>query len=391
LEVARLSRGESSVNLANLTDGLRTEREQGITIDVAYRYFATPKRRFIVADTPGHIQYTRNMVTGASTATLALILVDARKGVIEQTRRHAYIASLLGIPHLVICVNKMDLVNFSRDGYEKIRQDFTVFSTRLRIKHITFVPLSGLHGDNVVERSGNMPWYEGEPLLTFLEGVHIASDWNLQDARFPVQWVIRPEASEHQDFRAYAGQIASGVFKIGDRVIVLPSGRTSRIKDILLLHRSMRLAHAPMSVSLLLEDEIDVGRGDILVPVSNLPYMSQETEAMLCWMHEVPLQIGKRYLVKHTTNSTKGVITDLHYRVNIDTLEEEKVQCLGLNEIGKISLKTAMSLVYDEYYRNRRLGGFIVIDEGTHATVGAGMLLEPKKVPPLPEYMDYAI
>ncbi|MGH9961075.1 MAG: elongation factor 1-alpha C-terminal domain-related protein, partial [Pyrinomonadaceae bacterium] len=284
-----------------------------------------------------------------------------------------------------------DLVDFSQDAYEKIRQDFTIFSTRLRIKHITFVPLSGLHGDNVVKRSENMPWYQGEPLLTFLEGVHIASDWNLQDGRFPVQWVIRPQASEKQDFRAYAGQIASGVFRIGDRVIVLPSGRTSKIKDILLLHQPMKVAHASMSISLLLEDEIDVARGDMIVPVINLPYISKEAEAMLCWMHEVPLHIGKKYLVKHTTNSTKGIITDLHYRVKIDSLEEEKAPSLGLNEIGKVSLRTAMSLVYDEYYRNRRLGGFIVIDETTHATVGAGMLLEPTKGPPLPEYTDYAI
>jgi sulfate adenylyltransferase large subunit len=253
LERTREQRGEASVNLANLTDGLRAEREQGITIDVAYRYFATPKRRFIVADTPGHIQYTRNMVTGASTASLALVLVDARKGVIEQTRRHSYIASLLGIPHLVLCVNKMDLVGFSDEVYEEIRQEFTLFSTRLRIKHISFIPMSGLLGDNVVERSTQMPWYQGEPLLSFLEDVHIASDWNLQDSRFPVQWVVRPQDGAYRDFRAYAGQIASGVFRVGDRVLVLPSGRSSKIKDIVLMDQSMKIAHAPMSVSCFLK------------------------------------------------------------------------------------------------------------------------------------------
>ena len=391
LERAREQRGEASVNLANLTDGLRAEREQGITIDVAYRYFATPKRRFIVADTPGHIQYTRNMVTGASTASLALVLVDARKGVIEQTRRHSYIASLLGIPHLVLCVNKMDLVDFSEEVYEKIRQEFTIFSTRLRIKHISFIPMSGLLGDNVVERSTRMPWYQGEPLLSFLEDVHIASDWNLQDSRFPVQWIIRPQDDVHRDFRAYAGQIASGVFRVGDRILVLPSGRSSKIKDIMLMDQSMKTAHAPMSVSFLLEDEIDVGRGDLIVPVENLPYIGKEAEAMLCWMNETPMQPGKKYLIKHTTNATKGVITSLHCRVNVETLEEEEASVLGLNEIGKVSIRSATPLVYDEYYRNRRLGGFIVVDEATSATVGAGMLVEPTKVPPLPEYTDYAI
>jgi bifunctional enzyme CysN/CysC len=391
LERVREQRGEASVNLANLTDGLRAEREQGITIDVAYRYFATPKRRFIVADTPGHIQYTRNMVTGASTASLALVLVDARKGVIEQTRRHSYIASLLGIPHLVLCVNKMDLVDFSEGVYEKIRQEFTIFSTRLRIKHISFIPVSGLLGDNVVERSVRMPWYQGQPLLSFLEDVHIASDWNLQDSRFPVQWVVRPQDGAHRDFRAYAGQIASGVFRVGDRVLVLPSGRSSKIRDIVLMDQSMKIAHAPMSVSLLLEDEIDVSRGDLIVPVDNLPYIGKETEAMLCWMHETPMQPGKKYLMKHTTNSTKGVITSLHCRVNVETLEEEEASFLGLNEIGKVSIRSATALVYDEYHRNRRLGGFIVVDETTSSTVGAGMLVEPTKAPPLPEYTDYAI
>jgi sulfate adenylyltransferase subunit 1 len=391
LERTREQRGEASLNLANLTDGLRAEREQGITIDVAYRYFATPKRRFIVADTPGHVQYTRNMVTGASTASLALVLVDARKGVIEQTRRHSYVASLLGIPHLVLCVNKMDLVGFSEEVYENIRREFTIFSTRLRIRHITFIPMSGLLGDNVVERSLNMPWYQGEPLLSFLEDVHIASDWNLQDGRFPVQWVIRLQDVGDRGSRGYAGQIASGVFRVGDRVLVLPSGRYSKISDIKLMNQSLKVAHAPMSVSFLLEDEIDVGRGDLIVAVDNLPCMSREADAMLCWMHQTSLQLGKKYLIKHTTNATKGVITSIHCRTNVETLDEEEAFALELNEIGKVSIRTATPLVFDEYYRNRRLGGFIVIDEGSNATVGAGMLIEPTKTPPLPEYTDYAI
>jgi bifunctional enzyme CysN/CysC len=285
----------------------------------------------------------------------------------------------------------MDLVGFSQDVYEKIRQEFTAFSTRLRIKHITFIPMSGLRGDNVVERSSNMPWYQGEPLLSFLEAVHIASDWNLQDPRLPIQWVVRPQEGNFRDFRAYAGQIASGVFRVGDRIIALPSGKTSKIRDMQLLHRSLKIAHASLSIAVLLEDELDITRGDLIAPISNLPYVGKEAEAMVCWMHEVPMQLGRRYLVKHTTNLTKAVITDLHYRVNIDSLEEEKVSGLGLNEIGKISFRTATSLMYDEYHRNRRLGGFIIIDEATYATVGAGMLLEPTKVPPLPEYTDYAI
>jgi sulfate adenylyltransferase subunit 1 (EFTu-like GTPase family) len=285
----------------------------------------------------------------------------------------------------------MDFVDFSEDAYEKIRQEFTIFSTRLRIKHINFIPMSGLLGDNVVDRSVRMPWYQGEPLLSFLEDVHIASDWNLQDSRFPVQWVIRPQDGVHRDFRAYAGQIASGVFRVGDRVLVLPSGRSSKIKDIVLMDQSMKIAHAPMSVSLLLEDEIDVSRGDLIVPVENLPYISKEAEAMLCWMHETPMQPGRKYLFKHTTNSTKGVIAHIHCRMNVETLEEEETSVLELNEIGKVSIRSATPLVYDEYYRNRRLGGFIVVDETTSSTVGAGMLVEPTKSPPLPEYTDYAI
>ncbi len=391
LQRASLMRGESEVNLANLTDGLRAEREQGITIDVAYRYFATPRRRFIVADTPGHVQYTRNMVTGASTSSLALILVDARTGIIEQTRRHATIASLLGIPHLVLCVNKMDLVDFSEEVFEAIRKDFTRFSTRLKIKDVTVIPMSALLGDNVVDRSSNMPWHMGETLLSFLESVHIASDWNMQDPRFPVQWVIRPQFGRSTDYRAFAGQVASGAFRVGDRVTVLPSGRQSRIQDIQLMSRSLEVAHAPMSACILLEDTIDVSRGDLIVASDNLPHVGRDLEAMCCWMDETPLQLGKKYLLKHTTRSTKAMVRHLQYRLDINRLEEDSAHVLKLNEIGRISLTTATPLLYDRYHRNRTLGGFVLIDESTHATVGAGMLEEPAKPTPLPERVDYSI
>ncbi|MFN8008859.1 MAG: GTP-binding protein, partial [Terriglobia bacterium] len=373
LERTRVMRGEADVNLANLTDGLKAEREQGITIDVAYRYFATPKRRFIVADTPGHIQYTRNMVTGASNSTLALILVDARKGVVEQTRRHSFLASLLGIPHLVLCVNKMDLMDFSEAVFEKIRLEFSAFSTQLSIKHITCIPMSALHGDNVVERSASMPWFKGEPLLSFLEDVYIASDWNLRDARFPVQWIIRPQSEEYHDYRAYAGQIASGVFRVGEKVMILPSGRISRIKSIELMGKRLKVARAPMSVAVQLEDQIDISRGDLIAPADNLPNVSKMAEAYLCWMHKTPMQVGKKYWIKQTANSTKMSFTQLQYRVNIQSLEEESASTLGLNEIGKVTLRTAAPITFDDYYRNRQLGGFIVIDEHTNATVGAGM------------------
>ena len=391
LKRASLMRGESEVNLANLTDGLRAEREQGITIDVAYRYFATPRRRFIVADTPGHLQYTRNMVTGASTSSLALILVDARKGIIEQTRRHATIASLLGIPQLVLCVNKMDLVDFSEEVFKDIRQDFTRFSTRLKIRDVTFIPMSALVGDNVVKRSTNMPWYQGETLLSLLEGVHIASDWNMQDPRFPVQWVIRPQYGRSTDFRAFAGQVASGVFRVGDRVTILPSGRHSKIRDIQLMNRSLEVAYAPMSANILLEDTIDVSRGDLIVASENLPHVGKDLEAMFCWMDEKPLQLGKKYLLKHTTRFTKAMVRHLHYRLDINRLEQDPAHVLKLNEIGRISLKTATPLLYDSYHRNRGLGGFVLIDESTHATIGAGMLEEPTKPAVLPERVDYSI
>ena len=313
LKRAKLMLGDSEVNLANLTDGLRAEREQGITIDVAYRYFATSKRRFIVADTPGHVQYTRNMVTGASTANLALILIDARKGVSEQTRRHSAIASLLGIPHLVLCINKMDLVNFSRDIYEKICQEFSAFFKQLEISNITSIPMSALLGDNVVDHSKNMTWYKGQTLLSFLESVKIPSNLNLDKSRFPVQWVIHPDFRSHNGLRAFAGQIASGTFQVGDPIVALPSGKQSRIKSILMNNNSLELAFAPMSISLVLEDEIDIGRGEVIVSKENLPYLSKEVEAMVCWMNEIPLKIGRKYILKQTSLTTKTVIQDIQY------------------------------------------------------------------------------
>ncbi|MFH0909771.1 MAG: sulfate adenylyltransferase subunit CysN [bacterium] len=383
--------GEGTINLANLTDGLRAEREQGITIDVAYRYFATPRRKFIVADTPGHVQYTRNMVTGASTANLSIILVDARQGVIQQTRRHAYIASLLRIPHMVVCINKMDLVGFSEERFDEIREAFTELGTNLYIKDINFIPVSALLGDNIVGPSKNMPWYLGAPLLRHLEEVYIASDRDLSDPRFPVQYIIRPQSDAFHDFRGYAGQIMGGFFRVGDPIKVLPSGRTSKITQIWTYDKPLDVAFNPQSVSLLLQDDIDISRGDMIVAMDNLPYVKQEMEAMVCWMSEHPLEIGRKYAIKHTTRSTRCVITKIQHRVNIDTLEPEDATTLGLNDIARISFKTMTPLVFDAYRRNRYTGGVIIIDEATNATVAAGMLQEPTKPVPLPEYEGYAI
>ncbi len=392
LERSSHMKGDEEINLANLTDGLRAEREQGITIDVAYRYFGTANRKFIVADTPGHIQYTRNMVTGASTANLALILVDARQGIMEQTRRHSFIASLLGISHLILCINKMDLVAYDREIFERIRIEFEEFSTLLEIKDIAYIPISALRGDNVVGLSANMPWYQGPPLLNYLETVHIANDRNFTDPRFPVQWVIRPRSDEHHDYRAYAGVVTGGVFHVGDDVIVLPSGKRSRIKAIHLLDAELKTAYPPMSVSLLLEHNIDISRGDMIVKPDNIPYLGQEFEATICWMSEHPMLTGRKYLVKHTTNTVKGIISELLHRININTLEAEtEAVSLRLNEIGKIKFKTQSPLIFDEYKRMRETGAFILIDEATNATVGAGMLCEPTKTIPLPQYDGYVI
>ena len=370
-------RGDEYTNLALLTDGLRAEREQGITIDVAYRYFATPRRKFIIADTPGHIQYTRNMVTGASTANLALVLVDARNGIVEQTRRHAFLSTLLRVPHLVLCVNKMDLVDYDQERYEELRTEFRDFAAKLDVTDLAVIPVSALKGDNVVDRSANMPWYEGSSLLHHLEEVHIASDRNLIDARFPVQYVVRPHSDEWHDYRGYAGQVASGVMKVGDEVMVLPSGLTSTISAIDTYNGPVEEAFPPMSVTVRLADNVDVSRGDMICRVGNQPLVSQDVEAMICWMSDdVSLQARSRWVVKHTTRSAKAVVRDMVYRLDVNTLHrDEEASTLTLNEIGRVTMRVTAPLFVDEYRRNRTTGSFILIDETTGATVAAGMII----------------
>src|SRR4051812_19817739 len=373
-------RGDEYTNLALLTDGLRAEREQGITIDVAYRYFSTPRRKFIIADTPGHIQYTRNMVTGASTANLALVLVDARNGIVEQTRRHAFLSTLLRVPHLVLCVNKMDLVDYDQGRYEELRKEFRDFAAKLDVTDLAVIPVSALKGDNVVERSANMPWYEGSSLLHHLEEVHIASDRNLIDTRFPVQYVIRPQSqTDHElhDYRGYAGQVASGVMKVGDEVMVLPSGLSSTISAIDTFDGPVDEAFPPMSVTVRLADNIDVSRGDMICRVGNQPIVGQDVEAMLCWMaDDYELTPRSRWIVKHTTRSAKTVVRDVVYRLDVNTLHrDEEASSLGLNEIGRVSMRVTAPLFVDEYRRNRITGSFILIDETTGSTVAAGMII----------------
>ncbi len=374
-------RGEDYTNLALLTDGLRAEREQGITIDVAYRYFATPKRKFIIADTPGHIQYTRNMVTGASTADLAVVLVDARNGLTEQSRRHAFLATLLKVPHLVLAVNKMDLVGYDNAAFDRIAEEFAAFATKLEIGDLTFIPISALHGDNVVERSANMPWYDGPSLLHHLEHLHIASDRNLIDVRFPVQYVIRPHQAtdpDLHDYRGYAGQVAGGVLKPGDEVMHLPSGLTSTIERIDGPHGPVDEAYPPMSVTLLLGSDIDISRGDMICRPGNQPQVTQDVQAMVCWMADAPpLTPRSRLVVKHTTRTVKAVVRDIAYRLDVNTLHrDESAQSLGLNEIGRVSLRLTQPVFCDPYSRNRITGGMILIDESTSATVGAAMIIE---------------
>jgi bifunctional enzyme CysN/CysC len=378
VEAVSAARGDEYTNLALLTDGLRAEREQGITIDVAYRYFATPRRKFIIADTPGHIQYTRNMVTGASTADLALILVDARKGLVEQSRRHAFLCSLLRVPHLVLCVNKMDLVDLSQDVFEEIADEFTAFAAKLEAPDLSVIPISALHGDNIVTRSARMPWYDGPALLHHLEQVHIASDRNLVDVRFPVQYVIRPQSSRYPDYRGYAGQVASGVLKPGDEIMVLPSGFTSRIASIETADGPVDEAFPPMSVTVRLTDEIDIARGDLICRPHNAPKPVQDIDALICWMDEsAALEPGRKYSVKHTTRNARAVVKELQYRLDVNTLHrDESAGSLKLNEIGRVRLRTTVPLLADSYRRNRTTGGFIVIDEGTNRTVGAAMILE---------------
>ncbi|WP_030451978.1 sulfate adenylyltransferase subunit CysN [Herbidospora cretacea] len=370
-------RGTEYTDLSLLTDGLRAEREQGITIDVAYRYFATPKRKFIIADTPGHIQYTRNMVTGASTADLAIILIDARKGVLEQSRRHAFLTTLLRVPHLVLAVNKMDLVDYSEERFEEIREEFTQFASKLNASDLTFIPISALHGDNVVSRSESMPWYQGPSLLHHLEHVHIASDRNLVDVRFPVQYVIRPHKTEFHDYRGYAGQVAGGVLKPGDDVMHLPSGLTTKIASIDTFDGPVSEAFPPMSVTLRLEDHIDISRGDMICRPNNQPQVAQEVDAMICWMADgVKLSPRAKLTIKHTTRTARALVKDLHYRLDVNTLHrDETATSLSLNEIGRVSLRITQPLFVDDYARNRQTGGFILIDEATNGTVGAGMIL----------------
>ncbi|MFZ0088002.1 MAG: sulfate adenylyltransferase subunit CysN [Solirubrobacteraceae bacterium] len=368
-------RGDGYVNLALLTDGLRAEREQGITIDVAYRYFATPRRKFIIADTPGHEQYTRNMVTGASTADLSVVLVDARKGVSEQTRRHAYIASLLRIPHLVVCVNKMDLVGFDEAVFYNILEEMTDWAARLQIPDITFIPISALRGDNVVTRSDAMQWYGGAPLLYHLEHVVIAPDRNLNDVRFPVQWVIRPMSDEHHDYRGYAGQVAGGILCPGSEVVVLPGGQRTTIAAIDTFGGEVQAAFPTMSVALRFADEIDVSRGDMVVELDDQPSTARELEAFVCWMSEKPLASRGRYAIKHTTRGARAIVEEIEHRVDINTLEHVAASELALNEIGRVRLRCSAPLVVDPYARNRSTGSFILIDESTNDTVAAGMII----------------
>ncbi len=369
-------KGHKGIDLALFTDGLRDEREQGITIDVAYRYFTTPKRKFIIADTPGHIQYTRNMVTGASTANVAIILIDARHGVLEQTKRHAFIASLLQIPHVIVCINKMDLVNYSEEIYNKINIQFEEFSSKLYAKDIRFIPISALDGDNVVNRSKHMDWYQGAPLLNTLENLHISSDINKIDARFPVQTVLRPQRDGFMDYRGYAGRVASGIFRPGDKVTVMPSGFTATIKSIDTYEGSLKEAYAPMSVSISLENDIDVSRGDMIVKTTNQPKAVQEFDTMLCWLNNNSASPKAKYTILHTSNEQKAMIKDVMYKIDINTYRrEEKDKNLKMNDIARVKIRTTRPLMVDEYRDNRVTGSFILIDHTTHETVAAGMIL----------------
>ena len=369
-------KGLEKMELAYLTDGLKDEREQGITIDVAYRYFATPKRKFIIADTPGHIQYTRNMVTGASTAHLAIILVDVRNGVIEQTARHSFIASLLQIPHLVVCVNKMDLVDYDEEAYNKVVDEFTAFASKLNVTDIRYLPISALFGDNVVERSDKMDWYQGGTLLNTLETVHISSDYNHVDCRFPVQTVIRPHSKEFHDYRGYAGRIGGGVFKKGDEVMVLPSGFKSKVKTIDTFNGELDQAFAPMSVTMTLEDDIDISRGNMIVRPNNQPQSGQDIDFMMCWLSNTPPKPRAKYYVKHTSNEVRGMIKDIQYKVDINTLHrDESGEGLKMNEIARVKMRTTAPLFYDSYVRNRVTGSLILIEEGSNETVAAGMII----------------
>jgi len=376
IEQRSQQRGFEHIDLSLLTDGLKAEREQGITIDVAYRYFATPKRKFIIADTPGHIQYTRNMVTGASTANAALILVDARKGILEQTIRHSFIASLLQIPHLIICVNKMDLVDYSEEVFSKVVEEYRNLSTKLDIKDVHFLPISALKGDNVVEKSTNMPWYQGTTLMYLLENLHIGSDENHIDCRFPVQYVVRPQQTEYHDFRGYAGRVASGIYKPGDKVKILPSGETAEIKTIELFGEQLSEAFAPMSVTMTLDRDVDISRGDMIVRENNVPSMEQEFDVMICWMNANNLQVGGKYAIRHTVKDARCVIKDIRYKVDINSMHRNEADKeIAMNDIARINVKTTVPLYFDAYRKNRHTGSIILIDEATNETVAAGMIV----------------
>ena len=374
--IARTSekRGMAAVDLSLLTDGLQAEREQGITIDVAYRYFATPRRKFIIGDTPGHEQYTRNMVTAASTANLAIILVDARKGVLTQTRRHTYLASLLGVPHVVLAVNKMDMVDYSKKRFEEIVGEYKRFAAQLDLHDVHCIPLSALNGDMVVERGDNLDWYIGPPLLELLETIAIDHDVNTSDFRFPVQWVCRPQTQEHHDFRGFSGRIEAGEVSVGDEITVLPSGRTSRVREIVTYDGKLQRAYAPQSVTLTLEEEIDISRGDMFVKNDALPNVAKEFDAMLCWLSETPLDKNRKYLVKHTTRTAKCLFSGIGYRVDVNTLEQRATDKLNMNDIARVAMKVQQPLVFDSYATDRATGSFIVIDEATNNTVAAGMI-----------------
>jgi sulfate adenylyltransferase subunit 1 len=376
VQASSTKKGFDYVDLSMITDGLRSEREQGITIDVAYRYFSTPKRKFIIADTPGHIQYTRNMVTGASTANLALILVDARKGLVEQTNRHSFIASLLKIPHIIVCINKMDLVGYDEAVFDGIVEQYKSFSSKLEVHDVQFVPVSALLGDNIVDRSVNMPWYQGATLLHMLETVHIESDHNHIDSRFPVQYVLRPQTKEHHDFRGYAGRVSGGIFRVGDEVIVWPSGVRSVIAGLAVGPTQVHEAFAPMSVTMTLTDDVDVSRGDLIAKPNNQPQAGQDIDLMLCWMNLRPVSVGSKFFLRHTSREVRGVLKEITYRLDINTLHrQEGIEQLAMNDIARVKIRTGLPLAFDSYRKNRITGSVIIVDEGTNETVGAGMII----------------
>ena len=376
IEETSKKRGFDYIDLSLFTDGLKSEREQGITIDVAYRYFSTPKRKFIIADTPGHTQYTRNMITGASTANLAVILIDARKGILEQTKRHSFIASLLKIPHVIVCVNKMDLVDYSEDIYNSVVEDYQKFSSKLDVQDVRFIPISALEGDNVVNTSNKMPWYSGGSLMYNLENIYISSDVNHIDARLPIQYVIRPQKHEYRDYRGYSGRIEGGAFRKGDEITVLPSGFTSFVKTVELNGENIEEAYSPMSVTVTLKDDLDISRGDMIVKKNNIPIISQDLDLMICWMSDVNLLNKKKVIIKHTTNECIGIITELNYKLDINTLHSVKdIVDFKLNDIGRIRIRASKSLFFDSYKKNRQTGSVILIDPITNATIAAGMIL----------------